>query len=251
MNLTLTRLDLARLLRDPSTLIFIVLLPALLYIVFGGAAGYGDFPMGKGNVSMFVMINMATYGAVSATTSLAAGSAIEKMQGWGRQLALSGISDAQYVWSKIRLGLIIALMPVTVVYLIGFLMGASAPWESWAISYVVAVLGAGLISLYGLGMGMLIRSDVAVSITSGTIVLFGFIGNVFNPLTETLYNIAQFTPLYGLGVLARWASTEGQTMLSSGTIVEEDLTIAVANLAAWTIIFTALSIVALRRGRER
>ena len=63
---------------------FIVGLPAFMYLVFGLGS---DDAVGSGNVAMYVMISMAAYGAVTATTSVAGSAAIEQTMGWGRQLA--------------------------------------------------------------------------------------------------------------------------------------------------------------------
>ena len=83
----LCRLDLKRQLRDKMGMFFTVGLPAFMYLVFGLGS---DDAVGSGNVSTYVMISMAAYGAVSATTGTA-GSATEMVMGWGRQLSLTPI----------------------------------------------------------------------------------------------------------------------------------------------------------------
>ena len=84
--LTYARLDLRRQLRDRFGMFFVVGLPTFMYLVFG--LGSED-PVGSGNVAMYVMISMAAYGAVTATTSVAGSAATEQVMGWGRQLGLT------------------------------------------------------------------------------------------------------------------------------------------------------------------
>ena len=64
--LTYARLDLRRQLRDRIGMFFVVGLPTFMYLVFGIGS---DDPVGSGNVGMYVMISIAAYGAVTATTS--------------------------------------------------------------------------------------------------------------------------------------------------------------------------------------
>ena len=83
---TYARLDLRRQLRDRIGMFFIVGLPTFMYLVFGLGS---DEPVGSGNVAMYVMISMAAYGAVTATTGVAGSAAMEQVMGWGRQLGLT------------------------------------------------------------------------------------------------------------------------------------------------------------------
>src|SRR5690625_1558593 len=97
MNLTYLRLELRRILRDVASLFFIVVLPAFLYIIFGASQSYGDEMIVSGNVTMYIMTSMAAYAAVTSATGIGGIVAIERIQGWGRQLGLTPMSDGQYV----------------------------------------------------------------------------------------------------------------------------------------------------------
>ena len=78
--LTYARLDLRRQLRDRMALFFIVGLPTFMYLVFGLGS---DDRVGSGNVAMYIMISMACYGAVTATTGIAGSAATEQVHGVG------------------------------------------------------------------------------------------------------------------------------------------------------------------------
>src|SRR5690606_15328640 len=97
MNLSYYRLERRRFRRDYVTLFFTAVLPAFFYVIFGASPDYGDEPVRDGNVAMWVMIAMAGYGAVTATTGIGSSAAVERMQGWSRQLALTPLTDSGYV----------------------------------------------------------------------------------------------------------------------------------------------------------
>ena len=100
MNTTYYRLELRRILRDPVSLFFTVGLPGFLYLVFGAQPDYANDTVRDGNVAMWIMIAMAGYGAMTATSGLGGAAAIERMQGWSRQLGLTPLRDHQYVGVK-------------------------------------------------------------------------------------------------------------------------------------------------------
>ena len=89
MNWTMYRIEFKRILRDPASLFFIVALPAFMFIIFGSTMEWAELRVGNGNIAMSTMIAMSAYGAATATSSVSGMAAVEKTQGWGRQLALT------------------------------------------------------------------------------------------------------------------------------------------------------------------
>src|SRR5699024_12678708 len=100
MDLTYSGLELRRVTRDFVTMFFVGVLPAFMYIIFGASMAYADQPFGHGNVGMYVMVSMAAYGAVTATTGVGVQAAVERMTCWGRQLSLTPMSAGQHVLIK-------------------------------------------------------------------------------------------------------------------------------------------------------
>ena len=95
MNATFTLLEMRRITRDWSGMFFTAVLPAFFYLIFGATVDARSATIGNGNVAMYVMISMAAYGAVTATTSIGGQAALERQQGWGRQLGLTPLADSQ------------------------------------------------------------------------------------------------------------------------------------------------------------
>jgi ABC-2 type transport system permease protein len=251
MNLTYYRLELRRLRRNYVTLFFTAVLPAFFYVIFGASPDYGDEPVRDGNVAMWVMIAMAGYGAVTATTGLGGSAAIERMQGWSRQLGLTPLTDTGYVRVKAAVSITIAALPIALVYAIGAVTGAAAPLSVWAISAAVLLVGAAMFALYGLSFGLAFRSEAAVSAAGGSLVILSFLGNIFVPLTGWQLTVAKFSPLYGYVSLARRALTGGSTIDGEGGLIPVPLWQPLTNVIVWTVVFAVIATLLVRRGRAR
>ncbi|WP_106847824.1 ABC transporter permease [Blastococcus sp. Marseille-P5729] len=251
MNPTFVWIELKRIFRNVPALFFTAVLPAFMYIVFGATQDYKDQRVGNGNVAMFIMVSMAVYGAVTATTSIGGSAAVERMQGWGRQLGLTPMRDSGYVSSKAMVAIIIALIPIALIYAIGASTGADATASAWVLTAVLCVLGSAIFALFGLAIGAAFRSEAAVSAAGGSIVILGFLGNVFIPLSGTMLAIAKFTPLYGVAALARYPVTEGYLASGDGASDRDELWEILLNVGGWTLIFAVLAIVLVRKGRNR
>ena len=233
---------------------FVLVLPAAMYLMFGVAMDQGEMPAGLGNVSAYVMTSMAVYGAVIATTAMSGSAAVERSMGWGRQLNMTGLTDAHYILGKMLMALLMAVSPVLIVYLVGAFTGAQFDsFFHWISSAALCVAVAIPFSLYGLAFALLFRSETAVSAASGFLVIFGFFGNLFIPLGGVMLDIARFTPLYGPAMLARWPQTEGILIpMQAGAEVQfESMWVLLANIGGWTAIFAMMCVLGARRRTTR
>lgn len=252
MNTTILGLELKRQLREFLGLFFIILLPAFFYLIFGAAMDFSSQSAGNGNVAMQVMISMAAYGAVVATTSIGGAAAVERMQGWGRQLGLTPMRDSAYVMTKSLLAVIIAALPIALIYSLGVFTGARGDGTAWLISALIVLVGAGVFALWGLVFGLAIRTESAIGVASGSLVVLAFLGNLFFPLGGTMLTIAKFTPLYGYVSLARYPLTEGYVMDGlSGELLHEPLWIPLLNMGIWSVLLGGLAVFLVQRGRGR
>nr|WP_194309203.1 ABC transporter permease [Flaviflexus huanghaiensis] len=245
------RIEFARILRDYSSLFFIVALPAFMYIIFGTTLTSAEARVGNGNVAMSTMIGLSAYGAATATASVSSMAAVEKIQGWGRQLALTPMKQGTYVAVKTALAMTVATIPISLIYLVGFLLDSEAPGRTWLVSGLLLAAGSMIFALYGLAFGLYFSSEAASSISGGIIVILAFLGNVFIPLSGTLLTFAKLTPMYGYVSLARYPLLEGTGYGPSGDPVAEPLWQALLNVSAWTVIFAGVCIYLVKRGRQR
>src|ERR1017187_4255067 len=205
LNLTVLRLERRRLLRNRRTVIFAVILPVLLFLAFGLNKAYANERLGHGNVSAFIMVSMALYGAVLATTTGGAMVSIERAAGWSRQLRLTPLSPVAYIAIKVLTAMVLGLASVIVVYAVGGLTGKPyMPFYLWVATALSVWVGSLVFAAFGLFMGYLLPTENVMQFLGLALGLLSFAGGLFIPLSQFphLYqDIAEFTPLYGLNEL--------------------------------------------------
>jgi ABC-2 type transport system permease protein len=245
LALTYAGLDLKRQLRDRMGMFFVVALPAFLFFVFGIG---DDEAYGSANVAMYVMVSMAAYGAVTATTTVAGAAATEQTMGWGRQVALTPLPSLVFVAIKTAVAMAVAAVPIALIYAFGAATGSSGNAFDWLVSATTVWLGSAVFAVYGLAVCLVFKGENAAGIASGLIVIMSFLGNLFTPMDGIILETGRFTPLYGYAGLARYPISEGYLPNDAG---HDPVWLLLANVCAWTAIFAALAVWGLRRRRER
>lgn len=239
---TFLGLEVRRLLRNRRTLIFTVIIPPVFFFMFGGPS-YAHQTAGRGNVSAYIMISLAVYGAMIATTSAGAMVGLERAVGWSRQLRLTPLNPGAYVATKVVTAMVLGAVSVAMVLVAGAIGGARMPLWVWVVSGFVAWIGALVFAAFGLFMGYLLPSENVMQILGPVLALLAFFGGLFVPLDvlgSTFRTIAQYTPAYGVGVLAR-APLTGDPV-SAGAIV---------NVVVWTAVFGLGAVLRFRRDTAR
>ena len=120
---------------------------------------------------------------------------------------------------------------------------------------MISLLTAVPFVCYGLAVGLWVPAQAAVGIAGASISIFAFLGNLFMPLSGSLFDFAHFTPMYGVGNLALRA-LQGDvvaTMNATGEnrIVHEALWLPLTSIALWTLIFVIACLTARRRTTAR
>ncbi|WP_044496398.1 ABC transporter permease [Nesterenkonia massiliensis] len=244
-------MDFWRNFRNFGNTFFIVVLPTALYLFFGVYNDWSEFDVGNGNASAWIMIGMAVYGAITATTALAGSAAVEIQTGWGRQLSLTAMPHGAFVLAKSVIALMMAVLPVVVLNVIAYFTVAQMPAGVWVATIGLTVIAALPFALYGLAVGLLFRSDAAVGAASGVLVIFGFLGNAFMPLEGVLLDIGRFTPMYGSAALARYPLTEGTIVGTTGFVGTDPLWAVLLNVVVWSLVFAAACFALQRRRTSR
>lgn len=240
---TFVRLELRRMLRNRRTVIFTLVMPTVFFLLFGTDRGYRADSAGNGNVTAYVLISMAVYGAMLATTSGGASVSIERAAGWSRQLRLTPLRPIAYIAVKVTVAMAMALASVLVVGLVGSFSGAEMPGDVWVLSLMLAWLCAVVFAAFGLFMGYLLPSENVMQILGPVLAMLSFAGGLFVPLDQmgaTFAGLAKLTPVYGVGVIARYPLTH-----------DGSLAVAVVNVLVWTTVFTVGAAWRFRRDTAR
>ncbi len=237
-------LEVRRLLRNRRTMLFTLIFPVFFFLVFGLNAAYANQRVGHGNVSAFIMISMALYGAVLATTSGGAMVSVERALGWSRQLRITPLSPAAYIAIKMLTALVLGFASVLVVYAAGLMVGKpSMPVYAWVTTGICVWIGSLLFAAFGLFVGYLLPSENVMQVIGFLLMLFSFGGGLFIPLSQFssgLRTAAEFTPLYGLNQLVHYPLVGGALHWTW-----------VANLMVWLAVFVAGAIWRFRRDTAR
>lgn len=229
-SVAILRIEVRRLLRNRRTMIFTLITPVFFFLLFGLNSAYANQRAGHGNVSAFIMISMALYGAVLSTTSGGTMVSVERLSGWSRQLRVTPLSPAAYIAIKMLTALVLGAVSVIAVYVVGGITGKpSMPVDLWVITALAVWIGSLLFAAFGLFVGYLLPSENVMQVIGFVLMLFAFGGGLFIPLSQfspTLQTAAKFTPLYGLNQLVHYPLVGGAFAWSWA-----------ANLVVWLVIF--------------
>ncbi len=240
---TFVGLEIRRMLRNRRTAIFTLVMPSVFFLLFGTDSSYKTEPSGRGNVTAYVLVSMAVYGAMLATTSGGAAVSVERAVGWSRQLRLTPLNPIAHVAVKLVVAMTLGLAAVAVVFAVGSFFGAQMPAGIWIVSALMAWLCAIVFAAFGLFMGYLLPSENVMQILGPALALLSFAGGLFVPLDQmghTFETIAKFTPVYGVGVIARYPLTD-----------EGTLGVAILNVVLWTLVFVVGAAWRFRRDTAR
>ncbi|BCJ49219.1 ABC transporter [Actinoplanes sp. NBRC 14428] len=239
----LVALELRRLVRNRRTVVMTLVLPAVFYLAFGSSADYRAERAGDGNLAGFVLVSMAVYGAMLATTSGGAVVAVERAAGWSRQLRLTPLRPVAYIAVKLVLAMVLGAASVAIAFVVGAVTGAQLPAAAWVECGVLAWSCALVFAAFGLFMGYLLPTENVMQILSPVLAVLSFAGGLFVPvdqLGDTFATVARFTPVYGVGEIARYP-----------LVHDGDLWPAAANVLVWTALFGWGAVWRFRRDTAR
>ena len=231
-------LDIRRSLRNRRTMIFLLLMPVAFFLLFGLSLRDSD-----PEAFAYVMVSMAVYGAMIATTSTGAQVSVERSQGWTRQLRLTPLRPAGYVLIKVGSALVLGIVPVVMVLAAGAILGVDLSLGDWLAVGVLSWFCSLVFAAFGLFVGYLVPAENAMQFIGPLLALMSFFGGLFVPLDglpQALQNIAPWMPTYAVGLVAR------------SPITDSGMTVAhVGDLVLWTAIFAVGTALLFRRDTSR
>lgn len=228
---TILKLEFRRMLRNRRAVIFTLIMPSAFFLLFGSDSDYKTQTAGHGNVTAYVMVSMAVYGAMIATTGGGAMVATERALGWSRQLRLTPLRPIAYVAIKVAVAMTMGLVAIITVFAVGNLSGAELSFGRLVLCGVLGWLCTLVFAAFGLFMGYLLPSENVMQLLGPALALLSFAGGLFVPLdqmSDVFASIAKFTPAYGVGVIARWPMEH-----------DGNLALAVVNVLVWAAVFVA------------
>ncbi|GGJ91106.1 ABC transporter [Pilimelia anulata] len=241
---TLIGLEIRRVLRNRRNAIFTMIMPAVFFLIFGTSREFRTQSIGDGgNVTGYVLVSMAVYAALLATTAAGAAVSIERAAGWSRQLRLTPLRPGAYIAVKVIVGMLSGAVAVAAVSVVGAFAGARLSPGDWVACLLLAWGCALVFAAFGLFMGYLLPSENVMQVLGPVLAVLSFAGGLFIPpeqLGTVLADIAPYFPTYGVAHLARYPLTQDGSLAG-----------AILNVALWTLVFTAGAIWRFRRDTAR
>jgi ABC-2 type transport system permease protein len=205
------RLELIRVLRDGTFLVFGIAMPVVMYLIF---TNLGLAPSDSHDAALYTMISLAAYGALGAAINNGSGLAEDRALGWLRQLRLTPLPPATIVAAKTATGMIVVIPAIAAVLLAGVLVnGVSLGAGQW--TAIVGLLWIGTIpfALLGLGNGYRLSGQAANLANFGSNMTLAVVGGLWIPASGFpgwLKSISQWTPTSSYADLS-WRIAFGHT----------------------------------------
>ncbi|MFC4022134.1 ABC transporter permease [Micromonospora sp. GCM10011542] len=221
-------IELRRVLRNRRTLAFTLIMPAVFFLIFGLPERGQSLDNGR-PVIAYIMISLAVYAAMVATTSAGGAVATERALGWSRQLRLTPLRPAAYVATKVATAMVLGLIAVVVEFGVGAAAGVRIPVHVWLLAGLAAWVGSLVFAAFGLFVGYLVPAENVMQFIGPILAVLAMFGGLFVPvevLPDVLQQAAKFTPVYGVGELSR-APLTGDGVSVAG----------VANMVVWALVF--------------
>lgn len=229
---------------NPFNVGFSLMMPIVMYLMFGASQPYSSLPVGNGNVAATVLVSMALFGVLLATASFGAAVSLERVQGISRAYALTPLSSSSQISARLLANTGVAGILVLITFIVGAGTGAQMAWWSWILSAVTIMVVSVLASAMGFAMGFLLRSDGAFAAVSGVLVLSAFGAGMTIPLDQMaafFQNFAPWTPLWGAAQLV------SLPVVGFGSFTWPML----ISFLVWTGLFATLAVWGVKRDTRR
>ena len=205
MNATYLRMEIMRLYRNRRVLIFSILMPTLLLLILGSL--YKQDSLNGASVKAYLMVSMGLFGSMSAAIGSGGTIAVERGIGWNRQLRLTPLHPGSYVLTKVVLSLVMALPPLLVTHAVGALaLHVRLPMTTWLLVMAGSWLGALPFAALGLVVGYMAKPDSVQQVSGLLFFLLALFGGIWVPVEQmpsVMHRIAEWTPAYWVGQVAR------------------------------------------------
>jgi ABC-2 type transport system permease protein len=233
------RLEIRRSLRNRRYLVFTIVFPVLLYVMYTAIVPTGEDPgatLDGLTWPVYFLVSMAAYGAIGAAMSQAVPVATERRQGWARQLRVTPLPGLGYVGAKVASAVLLTVPALVLVGAAGMLVNhVDLPVGRWIAT--VAALAIGSIPFAALGL--LIGYVLDVESAQGGMVLSYFalaiFGGLFTPLPmlpEGIATIGRVLPSSHFASLGR-SVVAGRLPDPVDVLVLAAWAVALGALAAW------------------
>ena len=186
------RLEVRRALRNRRYVVFTIVFPVVLYVLYTAVLPATDAGTIDGLPwSVYFLVSMAAYGAIGAAMSQAVPIATERRQGWARQLRVTPLPSVAWVAAKVATAVVLTVPALVLVGAAGQVVNhVDLGLGTWGVTVVVMALAAIPFAAIGLLIGYLFDAESA---QGGMVLVFfslAIFGGLFAPLEAMPAGIA-------------------------------------------------------------
>ncbi|GAA1853399.1 ABC transporter permease [Microlunatus capsulatus] len=243
--------------RMPEYFVGVVILPVILFAMFG-LPNAGDTLPGGTSVVAMIFVSFACYGVVSqALFSFGAELAAERQKGWLRRLRATPMPMWVYFAGKLAMNLLFTLTIAGAMALLAQLAGqADFDGPGLLRTGAVLLLGTVVFSPMGAAIAYLVRPRAVATIVNLVFLPLSFASGFFFPLRQlpqVLQDAAPWLPTYHFGQLARDAMAPAADVEAYGGGSTGGTALHLLVVLAWGVVCAAATVWGYRReaARER
>ena len=243
--------------RMPEYFVGVVILPVILFAMFG-LPNAGDTLPGGTSVVAMIFVSFACYGVVSqALFSFGAELAAERQKGWLRRLRATPMPMWVYFSGKLAMNLVFTVTIAGAMALLAQLAGdAGFAADRLLATAGVLLVGTVVFSPMGAAIAYLVRPKAVSTIVNLVFLPLSFASGFFFPLRqlpEVLQDLAPWLPTYHFGQLARSAMAPAADLEAYGGEATGDTALHLAVVLGWGAVCVAATVWGYRResARER
>ena len=237
------RAELLKLIRAPDFVAGAVLLPAVLFLLFGARSIGSLLPDGT-DIGPFIVAAFTAYGLLGVVLfTFGESLAVERGQGWLRLVRATPLPGVVFLVGKLVAGLAIGVVVILVIAMVSTAVGAGIDAVTWLRLGAVGLAGSLALAPIGFLIGFLVRPTAASAVALLLYLPLSFASGMWVPyreLPEAVQAFAPYLPTYHFAQLV-------QSVIGGGAPWDH-----VAWLAATFVAVGSLATIAYRRmvGRQ-
>jgi ABC-2 type transport system permease protein len=197
MNATYYRTEIVRIFRNRQNFYFSLLLPFVLYLFIAG--NNRTARIGELSLPTYFMAGMIAFGGMGAVMSGGARIALEREQGWTRQLRISPLKARAYFRGKLLGCYLTAVCTIALMYAGGIALGVRMPAGRWIEMTALILLALVPFAALGIMLGHLVKADAMGPIMGGGMSLLSIFGGAFGEIGgdgSWIRTVSEFIPSY-------------------------------------------------------
>lgn len=249
-----SRAEVVKVLRTPEYLVGVVVLPAILFSMFGLAQSGQKLPSGTG-VGVILFGSFACYGVVSQSLfSMGGDIAQERAKGWLRRLFATPMPMMAYFVGKLVLNIVFSVAIVLLISAVALVGGIRFELGPWAGASATAVAGSIAFATTGTAIAYWVRTRAATTIVNLVFLPLSFLSGYFMPLSalpKVFGDIAPWMPTHHLGMLV-WTSLAPKEELGFlGVTADFSPLRSWAIVVGWSVVLAVVTALGYRRAARR